>query len=229
MPDWKQLVRERMESAAPSAGQDVISELAAHLEEVYENFRLRGLTEASAIELTLQEVDNWRVLAAKIRQAKSEGASMNHRTRSFWLPVLISLGGASVSLLLIQLTGMEPRLIWIDLRHIFPASSPLYGKIGMTVYWPWLASLPFFGALGAYLSRRSQGNTPVRLLAGLSPALIMLVVMCMILPFSLALDGLSLFQLVVFGFWGLFNWVAIPAVALLLGALPFLKQQPAKA
>ena len=132
---------------------------------------------------------------------------MNHRTRSLWLPALITLLGASVSLAVMQFLGMQPRLAWI-------------GRLAMTFYWPWLATLPFLGAFGAYLSQRAQGATRARLAAGLSPALVMLIVMCLILPWGLAIDGLDFFRLVAFGL-GLANWVVLPGVALLVGALPF--------
>lgn len=51
----------------------------------------------------------------------------------------------------------------------------------------------------------------------------MLITMCLVLPWGLALDGLHFLQLVSFGL-GLINGVAIPGVALLLGAAPFLKK-----
>jgi len=54
----------------------------------------------------------------------------------------------------------------------------------------------------------------------------LLVVMCLILPWGLAIDGLDFIRLVSFGL-GLVNWVVIPGVALLLGALPFLRESSA--
>ena len=50
----------------------------------------------------------------------------------------------------------------------------------------------------------------------------MLTVMCIILPFGMAMDGFHFFRLVGFGL-GLINWVAIPGLALLVGAAPFLR------
>lgn len=135
---------------------------------------------------------------------------MNHRTKSLWLPALITLLGASLSLTLTQFLGPQPRLVWI-------------GRLGMTFYWPWLASLPFFGAAGAYLSRRAQGRSRAQLTSAASPALIMLIVMCLILPWGLAIDGFDFFRLVAFGL-GLITWVAIPGFALLIGAIPFLRE-----
>lgn len=62
----------------------------------------------------------------------------------------------------------------------------------------------------------------MRLTAGLAPALVMLIVMFLILPWGIFLDGFHFFRLVGFGL-GLINWVGISAAALLLGALPFLR------
>ena len=225
MPDWKKLARERLHASdlTVSSGEEVIQEIATHLLEVYDAARASGLPEAAAVEVTLYEVGDWDELARNISRAKSREDRVNYRTKSFWLPTLVTLSGASFSLLAIQLMGIEPRLVWIDLRDVYPPSSALYGKVGITFYWPWLGSLPLFGALGTYLSRRWQGNTRARLAAGLSPALIMLIVMCGILPWGLAIDGPSLSRLVVFALSGLVNWVAIPAIALLLGTLPWLR------
>src|SRR6202020_168832 len=114
MPDWKKLVRERMESSLLSAAcrEEVISELAAHLEETYEAACSQALTEDSAVELTLQEVSDWDVLAGKIRDAKSEEVHMNYRTKSLWLPAMASLLGASLAMTLLQKIGVCPHLVW---------------------------------------------------------------------------------------------------------------------
>jgi hypothetical protein len=211
MRDWKELVREHLAACElPRAKrEDVVCELAAHLEESYDEARSRGLNESAAAEATLQEVEDWRTLAAEICRAKSEEDLMNHRTKSLWLPALAAFLGASVSLMLCQFLGMQPRIVWV--RHD-----------AMWFYWPWIATLPILGAVGAYLSQRAQGPTVVRLAAGLSPALIMLTVLSLILPFGIAIDGFHFFQLVAFGLC-LINWVAIPAAAVLLGAAPFLR------
>jgi len=207
MPDWERFVRRRMQRLTGAAKEDVVAELAHHLEETYEQARSTGLTERAAIRVTLQEVRNWNVLATEIGRAKQE-AAMNHRTKSLWIPGLATLLGASVLLMAVQFSGFNPRLAWVR-------------GIGMLFYWPWLAGLPLFGAVGAYLSRRAKGSVRTRVLAGLAPALVMLVVMSLILPFGLAIDGFHFFRLVAFGL-GLLNWVFFPAACLLLGTLPFL-------
>jgi len=211
MPDWKKLARKRLFRSGLRHGtrEDVVTELATHLDETYEQALSKGLTQTAAIKIALQEVEDWSVLAAEIDAARSREGAMNHRTKSVWLPALITLFGASVSLASTQFIGLQPQQVWV-------------GNMGMTFYWPWLASLPIFGAVGAYMSRRAAGQTWLRLAAGLAPALVMLVVMFLILPWGLFLDGFHFFRLVHFGL-GLINWVGIPAAALLVGALPFLR------
>jgi len=211
MLDWKKLLRKRLSTPDLPHGtrEEVIAELASHRDETYERALSTGATHRAAVKIALQEVGDWRVLAAQIDAARPKQGSMNYRTKSLWLPALITLLGASVSLAATQFAGLRPQQVWI-------------GGMGMTFYWPWLASLPIFGAVGAYMSRKAAGETPMRLAAGLSPALVMLVVMLLILPWGLFLDGFHFFRLVHFGL-GLINWVGIPAAALLLGALPFLR------
>jgi hypothetical protein len=209
MPDWKEVVRERL-GAEAVASAEVVVELAGHLEEIYDDAISRGLNEAVAAEVALQEVEDWRVLAADICRAKPQEDLMNYRTKSLWLPALITLLGASVALAVMQFLGMQPRRVWI-------------GGMGITFYWPWLGSLPMFSALGAWLSRKSQGQTSARLVAGMSPAVVMLIVMSLILPFGLVIDGWHFIRLVGFGL-GLANWVVLPGMALLVGALPFVRE-----
>jgi len=210
MENWEHRVREQLKSCTRSGEihDDVIVELAVHLEEIYQDALSRGLNEIAAFEITQQEVDDWRRLAAEICRTRSKGDSMNYRTRSLWLPAMITLLGASLSLTVTQLLGLRPQLVWID-------------RVGFEIYWPWLLSLPIFGAVGAHLSRRALGATQARLAAGLAPALVMLITMCLILPWGFALDGLSFFRLVHFGI-GLADWVVLPGLALLAGAAPFL-------
>jgi hypothetical protein len=210
MRDWKKEVLRRMSEIdlPPGTNEEVACELASHLEEIYEEARSQGLSDAAALEYTLQEVENWHVLAREISCLKED--RMNYRTKGLWLPALITLLGTSAALALSQYFRIGPRLVWV-------------GHWAITLYWAWLATLPGFGALGAYLSQRAETTTKLRLVASLSPALVMLIVMCIVLPFGLAMDGFHFFRLVGFGL-GLINWVAIPGFALLIGAAPFLRR-----
>jgi hypothetical protein len=162
MHDWETMVRQQLESCAmPSAYRDEIaSELAAHLEETYEAALSQGLTEAAALELTLQELESWDALATDIRYAKSEEESMNNRTKGFWLPAMVNLLAAMTLLMLMQRAGMQPRLIWVNAAD---------GKFALVFYFPWLMALPLLGAAGAYLAQRAQAENMACLAAGSHP------------------------------------------------------------
>ena len=211
MHDWKEFVKERLgaRELPGSAEEEVVAELAAHLEEAYEEACSRGFGAEAAAKLALQEVEDWRVLAEDICRAKTEEDGMNKRTKSLWLPGMVTLLGASIFLMVLQRLGFQPRFVWT-------------GHVPMLFYWPWLASLPVFGALGAYLSQCAQGPVRTRLAAAAAPALVILVTFFLILPWSLAIDGFSAMRFVYFGI-GVANWVVIPGLALLVGALPFLR------
>jgi hypothetical protein len=216
MPDWKKLVREHIASSAlPAASrEEVVSELAAHLEEAYEAALLQGLTEKSAVEFTLQEVNDWHALAARIQRARSEENPMNNRIRSLWLPAMANLLAAMSALMVMQKMGEQPRLVWVNTAG---------GQFAMAFYLPWLMTLPLFGAAGAYIARRTQGDTLACLAAGLSPGLTLIGLIALIAPWGLFIDGLSVYRLVMIAA-GIFTWGVLPSIALLLGALPFLRE-----
>ena len=214
MPDWKQVVNQRMAqlNLPVDSEEEVIAELAAHLAETYDAARAHGLMHDAAVALTLQEVRDWRVLANDISRAKLEDNLMTNRTRTLWLPAAANLLAAMLLLMMMQKLGVQPRLLWVN---------AIEGKFALVFYFPWLIALPFFGAAGAYLSRLAQGGTFARLTAGLSPALVLIALICLIFPWGLLVDGLSLYRLVLFA-GGLLTWGVLPACALLIGALPFL-------
>lgn len=217
MPDWKEIVRERLRPCrlSPQNREDVITELSAHLEETYDEACSRGLAKEAAIRLTCQEVDDWRVLIGNIRRAKSKENSMNRRTKTFWIPGLASLLTASLLMTLMQWIGIRPHLFWL-------------GPGAMTLYLPWLAALPICGALSAYLSQRAGGDMRTRLAAASFPVLWLLLLAVPMLPVEFAHQDFSPWALVYFVL-GMINWVAIPGCALLLGALPFLFNSPLSA
>jgi hypothetical protein len=218
MPNWSKLVREKLVrkkfedgGLPPAYSDEVIRELAAHLEETYEAARSQSLPDVDAVQLALQEIGDWHALAEQIRCAKSKGDHMNYRTKSLWLPALASLLGASLAMSFLQRIGVRPRLVW-------------NGPVEMALYWPWLAILPFFGAFGAFLSRCAGGAVRIRVTAALAPVLWLLLVCILTEPLELAARGLS--HLLYFGY-GVAEWVAIPGLALLIGAAPFLHESPA--
>ena len=75
MPDWKALVLERMESLglSPAQEEEIVSELAAHLEDCYEELRTQGVCESEAIDRSLEQVTDWPNLSREIQRAKRKG------------------------------------------------------------------------------------------------------------------------------------------------------------
>ncbi len=133
---------------------------------------------------------------------------MNNRVRSFWIPSLVTFGATSILLMSIQRLGIEPRVFW-------------YHGLANQVYLPWLIALPLCGAAGVYLSRRAGGPLRASLMSGLFPAIVMLVLLCLVLLVSVFVEQrhftiwfLTAFLITVC------NWVLVPALALSIGAAP---------
>lgn len=217
MPDWKKLVRERLGSTQlPSHVCDTVrAELAVHLEETYEQARSNGLTKIEAVELTMQEVDDWHVLAANIRHATSEEDSMNHRTKTLWLPGLASLAAASLFLLALTELSLAPQYL-----------ERVNSGLGRSLYIAWLCAQILFGALGAFLSRRAGGTRAARVVAATFPAIVMFGLWAFWIPVSaLAEHNAFVLHHPLYYALGIFIWVLPPALTLFLGAAPFLKEQ----
>ncbi len=99
MPDWNALLRERLDLSrlAPRQQDEVIAELAAHLEDLYAEYRSQGLSESAAIEHAQSELSS--TLARNIQRAKHEEKTMNTRTKQLWLPGLVNLSVAMLILM----------------------------------------------------------------------------------------------------------------------------------
>jgi hypothetical protein len=211
MPDWTRLVRERLdiEDLSPNQQKDTIAELASHLDDVYAEYRERGLNESESTQRAIQEVPDWRSLARHIRRAKQE-EGMNHRTQQLWLPAMINLTIAMAVLTFEVRMDLHPQF--------YVTHSP-----AMLIYvpWIWIVSLPFCGALAAYLCRRAGGDRLVRLATASFPAAGYFG--CFMLVLLVAQFGPD--APVPWGVVGMLvsTWALMPAAALLLGALPFLK------
>jgi hypothetical protein len=216
MRDWKMLVQERLHALGCTAQEleEIVSEIAGHLEDAFEIRRELGQSETEAFAGALEEVPDWDALRRKIQYAKREEGNMNHRTKAIWLPGLASLAATMGFLMALQLMHVQPHIFWLPLGTAF------------LVYVPWFLLLPFLGAAGAYWSSRAGARPAQRLVAGLFPSIgltVMLIVMfagAMVVdrqvPAHVKLVGMAVF---------VSNWIVLPALALLLGVLPFLRVQ----
>jgi hypothetical protein len=210
--DWSEFVLERLEDLdlPPAQHHEVVAELAAHLEDLFELHRSAGLSESAAVQRALDDAGHWPRLAQDILRAKQEG-NMNDRTRSLWLPGLVSLTLAMALLMILQVSGVPPRFIWMR-------SGP-----PVLFYTSWLLAQPLIGAIGAWLSRRAGGDRRACLVAGLFPSIALLGLCCVGLTVKLITDRAAL-QLPLFSvLTQLCFLIVLPGLALLLGTLPFLK------
>ena len=105
-----------------------------------------------------------------------------------------------------------------------------YGSLAVVyMYVPWLAILPLFGAMGAYLSRRADGNLKMRLAAASFPALVLMALFCLGIALATVIEHhVNWHALPVAFALMVFSWVLLPGAALLVGALPFLRSAPTR-
>jgi hypothetical protein len=207
--NWIALVRERLTLNLPvSEQQEVVAELAAHLEDLYDEQIQRGLGENAARKKVLNEVVEWRSFAREIRRAKLKEETMNARTKQLWLPGLASLTAAMILLAILIQIFMQPHYL---------GRSPLY-----MVLLPWLALLPLCGATGAYLSRRGGGYRWAPLAAGLFPTMALFVLGSILTAMHLFVPARPRLW---YGSLALAFGIILPSISLLLGALPFLRKE----
>lgn len=205
VPDWIGFVRAKL--GATGLGREreleIVEELAGHLEDA-----------AGDGVRPEKEVEDWRALAHQIRDAVED--SMYSRLRTFWIPGLITGVLATLALAVLQTAGLRPVVVYTG------AVEPL------VIYIPWLLVLPFAGAVGAYSSRRAGGNVKTRLCTAVFPCFVLMAPFCTVglVAIVVALfqgENAGRFALAISQFVGV--WIVLPAAALLLGALPFLRPE----
>jgi hypothetical protein len=211
MPNWQELVRQRLSGLALDTAErdEIYAELAAHLEESYEVFCAEGFPQREALKRTLAEAADWQDLQRKILIARRRKQPMQKRVRQLWIPGLLTMVLSTIFLIALQRLGFQSRLVGS-------------GANGILFYAPWLASLLFFGALGAYLSSRGGGLLGTALLASVFPALALTAVFLLMLPIDLVVKwvigrpvdfGTVTTELLRDGI----DWIVIPGAALLAG------------
>jgi hypothetical protein len=216
VPDWLEIVHQQLAGLMLESDEanNVCEELAGHLEETYRALLANGVPEDVATGRTLQEVTSWRVLQRKIESAREKESPMPKRVAQFWFPALSTLLLSAALLALIQVHGPKPwalRSTGFHLRMIPVA----------VIYFSWLISLPFIGAMGAYLSRRAGGSARVVIAAVVFPVLPYLAFFAIGLPVAAILDDHVAHNITIPAFFvGLFAWVIFPGATLLVGGWP---------
>lgn len=223
MPDWRQLVNERLAALAlePHERAEVTEELAAHLDETFLECLRRGFSEKEAAKRCLSEVNDWPDLRRKIQSARRKEGIMSNRITQFWLPGVVTFALSEVFFGLMLQSGTRP---WILVRGQTP--------IAMS-YIPWLLSLPPIGGIAAYLSHRAGGSRRAVLSSIVFPVLLFLAMFLLLqfpfyfsfqriagvdYPVSLRIDWHAVHHTTALAFLtALLGWVLVPGAALLIG------------
>jgi hypothetical protein len=197
MRDWRETLRERLGSLGldPERESEILEELASHFEDC-----------SAPDALALLERSDWRELRHEIRRVELEEVPMTQRTRSLWLPGLLTGALAWGLFRVLETVGVDPNVFW-------------WREAPMMFFLPWTLALPFIGALGAHSSRAKGGRIGERLLAAVFPAIAFSVFTAVAVAIRWVNGSIPIPPVTVL--FVLLSWVVVPAVALLVGALPF--------
>jgi hypothetical protein len=210
MPDFERLVADRLArlDLTPAGRRAVVAEVSAHLEEFYRARVAAGSADPEGE--TLAQVADWNRLRRRIERAKEE------RMRIARAVVLPGLGAVILAWITFRLGVfylVQPAACPPDVgSHIGDVvdSACTIVSANTPMYFAWLATLPFAGALAALLARRAGARPAERLAAALLPALALAVEVTV----AGVMSGF---------FWRIpIYWVLAPAVICALGAWPFL-------
>jgi hypothetical protein len=240
MPDHRRLLKNSLGELelAPRREEEILRELGDHLEDHADALGERGITMEEAFQEALGGVIDWPKFREEIFCAETEEATINYqvtyRTKVLWLPALGALALSSSLLAIFQFSGLVPRFYWLSGT----------GYLFFTFYLPWLIALPAIGAVAAFWSQRAGGKAIHRLLAALAPPIGMLgfflispfltLLIYMLLPLfkhkaaHIQFGPIDVAIIIPGVLVLLVSWVLLPAVGLLLGAVPFLRKPQAQ-
>lgn len=213
MPDFERLVADRLArlNLTPAQQRAVIVEVSAHLEEFYRARVAAGSPDPEGE--TLAQVANWNRLRRRIQRAKED------RMRIARAVILPGLGAVIMAWItfrlsvfyLVQPVACQPDINLQSRIGDVVDSMCMIVSANTPMYFAWLATLPFAGALAAAFARRAGARPAERLAAALFPAL------------ALAVE-VTVFGVMSGFFWRIpIYWVLAPAIICALGASPFLR------
>jgi hypothetical protein len=213
MPNWEALVEVRLASLAlePQEKAEVIAEVAAHLEEICQGMVKQGVTEEEAVRQTLLKAGDWRDLRRKIFAARRREQPMKKRIWQLWVPGFLTLILSMLFLTVLYRLGLRARLVWS-------------GPNSILLYTPWLAGLPFLGALGAYISSRAGSSRATLLFVSIFPALALTFAFLFMFPFGVTIELITGRSVDFSGVATILlkdgiGWILVPGAALLVGGL----------
>lgn len=171
----------------------------------------------------VQQLIWWTCMVMLLCAAQSEGNRLNLRTRCIWLPGLISLTGATLSVLAAEM--VLPQYPSYFFTNGLLRSDTVVIRPSLWFYWAWLLTQALCGALGAFLSQRAGGTLRARIVAATFPAIVMLALWTLVIPLSALIEhNTFVWNHPQYYLLGVFFLVVPPATALIAGATPFLRE-----
>ena len=137
---------------------------------------------------------------------------MHERVRQLWLPGFLTLTLTILCDFALYALGFHPRSVPWSNTHTF------------LFYVPWLISLPFLGALGAFISTRAGGSRATVLVASTFPALSLALSFLLMFPIGIVVEWITGTDLD-FRFVATLllrdgiGWLLLPFAALFVGGL----------
>ncbi len=161
MPDWTEIVKTQLGALglAPEREAEIVDEVAAHLEELCDDFRRRGWSEEDSVKEAIASVSDWYETGQRIRFAEEGEGTMNQSIRSFWLPGLCAVAMFYLTLRLSGFISMSAMAYTANLNSVAVVAGATYllGALGA-------------GAGAAFLSRRMGGGLRHQALGAVLPA-----------------------------------------------------------
>lgn len=221
MRDWSALVHHHLASARidERRRRDISDELAAHLEDAYDDALHRGCTEAEAVACAMERVPDWCALAVAMARSTDEDSTMTKQAITVLLPGTTILLAAAAGMSLAFYATPADR--WTDPRWYVHALAA-----GLA-----LLSYLVLGAIGAAWSRHLGGSPGERLAAGAFPLVLHVAVVGlgvgedMLYALSQGAVGRHLDIRFVNIITMIMVMLVAPGAALLLGVLPFARNR----
>ncbi len=140
---------------------------------------------------------------------------MNHRTKTLWLPGLVSLTASMVWLMILQRMTLKPGM----------PGPWLHSGLAFMPYLVWLFAQPLFGATAACLSHRAGGERRTELTASLFPSIVIFGVWLVLVAGIVVTRYSHVSHQWPLVLAGVLNWSIFPALLLLLGRFLYLRTQ----
>lgn len=218
MRDWEGFVSEKLpKSSAAIRSEETVREFAAHLEDVAESARSQGSSPHLAETRAESEVKNWNRLAREVQRAKGEAMTPKQRIQQLWLPAVVP-----------AFLALGLQVVAADANWRFRLQSGDHNSLPM-FYFGWLLALPAIGALSGYWSRRAGASISYRVAASLFLAATMfLTFVTIVISWFIDRGGIVEHGTTAARVFseigrGSLEVVILPAIALFLGTLPFLR------